>query len=247
MLLLLFFIMSGISYSYFNIRVPPPDMYGDVLINQNSSKNNVTAVVFPHWVHRAKYTCRVCHTELEISLKAGQTGITCNNGDMKGKFCAVCHDGKTAFAPKDEEGDNCKLCHNATSSPNREKFSKLKAMLPGNNFGNEINWAKALKEGMIQPKKSLLPDFKDAPMSINKTLTLKAEMSGISPGVFPHGVHEEWLDCSSCHPEIFNIKKKTTENLRKVNMLKGESCGMCHLKVAFPLNDCKRCHPGMRR
>jgi c(7)-type cytochrome triheme protein len=28
-------------------------------------------------------------------------------------------------------------------------------------------------------------------------------------------------------------------------MLKGEYCGACHLTVAFPLHNCKRCHPGM--
>ncbi len=52
--------------------------------------------------------------------------------------------------------------------------------------------------------------------------------------------------CTSCHPELFNIKKKTTESLRMSNMIKGESCGVCHLFVAFPLDDCKKCHPNMR-
>jgi len=32
--------------------------------------------------------------------------------------------------------------------------------------------------------------------------------------------HEQWLDCSSCHPELFNIKKKTTRSLRMNNMVK---------------------------
>jgi hypothetical protein len=26
-------------------------------------------------------------------------------------------------------------------------------------------------------------------------------------------------------------------------ILKREFCGVCHLTVAFPMNDCKRCHP----
>ena len=28
-------------------------------------------------------------------------------------------------------------------------------------------------------------------------------------------------------------------------ILKGEFCGVCHVTVAFPMNDCKRCHPAM--
>lgn len=30
------------------------------------------------------------------------------------------------------------------------------------------------------------------------------------------------------------------------NILKGEFCGVCHLSVAFPVNDCARCHPGLK-
>jgi hypothetical protein len=28
--------------------------------------------------------------------------------------------------------------------------------------------------------------------------------------------------------------------------LAGEFCGVCHMTVAFPMNDCKRCHPAMK-
>ena len=29
-------------------------------------------------------------------------------------------------------------------------------------------------------------------------------------------------------------------------ILNGEFCGVCHLTVAFPMDDCQRCHPGMK-
>lgn len=224
--------------------LPPADVYGDVFIDRVSTKNEVVPVVFSHWVHRAKYTCRVCHYELEFSMRAEETQTLCKGGEISGRYCTACHNGKEAFAPKDAEGENCKKCHNADSSPNREKFSELKSKLPPDKFGNEINWAKALNDGLITPKYSI--EGSKRSIVLDKTLTLRAEMTGISPGIFPHKAHEQWLDCSNCHPEIFNIKKKSTENLRKVNMLRGESCGLCHLRVAFPLNDCKRCHPRMR-
>ena len=41
--------------------LPPPEEYGDVFINRFSDPKKVMPVVFSHWVHRPKYTCRVCH------------------------------------------------------------------------------------------------------------------------------------------------------------------------------------------
>jgi len=226
--------------------LPPPEEYGDVVIDRFSGPKKVMPVVFSHWVHRPKYTCRVCHMELDFSMKSSDTGIACGGGEMTGKFCTVCHDGKTAFGPKGPDGEkNCDRCHNANASPNREKFEELKSKLPASPFGDGIDWVKALKDGLIKPKRSLSNAF--TPVAIDRTLTLQAEMSGIPPAVFPHKTHEEWLDCVNCHPDIFNIKKKTTKHFSMWRILNKEFCGVCHLRVAFPLNDCKRCHPAMKR
>ncbi|HVR37486.1 MAG TPA: c(7)-type cytochrome triheme domain-containing protein [Thermoanaerobaculia bacterium] len=61
----------------------------------------------------------------------------------------------------------------------------------------------------------------------------------------PHAEHVRWLDCANCHPAIFNIRKKTTKHFSMRFNLAGEFCGACHLRVAFPLDDCMRCHPAM--
>ena len=53
-----------------------PHEYGNVVINNFSEKNNIAPVVFPHWLHRSKYTCRVCHVDIGFAMKAGETGIT---------------------------------------------------------------------------------------------------------------------------------------------------------------------------
>ncbi|HWR58907.1 MAG TPA: c(7)-type cytochrome triheme domain-containing protein [Thermodesulfovibrionales bacterium] len=231
------------------VDLPPmlsPEEYGDILMKRSSTINNMTPVVFSHWVHRAKFTCGVCHYELDFAMATNTTPLVCENGTMQGRYCAACHNGKEegTFGPKGEEGDNCKRCHNANAGPDREKFLALQKKLPGSKFGNQIDWVKALNKRLIDPKRSLSGNIKTIVLS--KTLILRAEMSGISPAIFPHKTHEQWMDCSDCHPELFNIKKKTTATLRMKNMINGESCAVCHLRVAFPLNDCQRCHPSMR-
>lgn len=222
-----------------------PEEYGDVLIARTSEKHGVVPVIFSHWVHRSKYSCRVCHGELEFSMQAQGTPIVCDRGKMNGTYCASCHNGTIAFGPREANADTCIRCHNANSSPNREKFEKLRRKLPRAEFGNEIDWSRALKEGIIKPRNSL--QERTGIIQIKKTLKLRAEMFGIPSAVFPHGTHEEWLDCSSCHPELFAIKKKGTENFTMSRIIKGEFCGVCHLAVAFPLNACRRCHPTMKR
>jgi len=82
-------------------------------------------------------------------------------------------------------------------------------------------------------------------MPFDKELLLQAEMGNIPPAVFPHRTHSEWMKCDTCHPSVFNIKAKTTKHFRMAAILKGQFCGACHLTVAFPMDDCSRCHPGI--
>lgn len=244
---IMLFLLSPAAFSQGDLKLPPlpaPEEYGDVAIDRTSTAKNVIPVIFSHWVHRAKYTCRVCHGELEFSMKVNETAILCRNGEKDGKYCTVCHNGKIAFAPRDEKGENCKLCHNANTGPNRDKFLGLQQKLPRSKWGNEIDWTKALNAGLIKPKESLTEKFQS--LRLDRTLTLRAEMSGIPPAVFPHKEHVKWLDCANCHPDIFNIKKKTTAHFSMSRILNNEFCGVCHLRIAFPQNDCKRCHPGIK-
>jgi len=240
-------LLAGLAFGEGMLNLPPqpaPEYYGDVLLNRTPKEKEVAPVYFSHWVHRVKYTCRVCHYELEFSMKSNDTAIVCDKGRMGGKFCAACHDGKVTFGPKEEGKETCDKCHNTSGSPNTKVFQELQNRLPKDRFGNEIDWSKALDEMRITPLDSLSGGTRGI---VNiKVFTLKAEMSGIPSAVFPHKTHEQWLDCSSCHPELFNIKKKTTQSLRMSNMIRGESCAVCHLRVAFPLDDCRKCHPSMR-
>ena len=246
--LLSVFFFLGLSFAGGMLRLPilpSPEHYGDVTMDRVAKEKGVEPVVFSHIIHRAKYTCRVCHYELEFSMKAHDTPVVCDKGKMNGRYCAACHNGKRSFGPVDKDGENCGMCHNRNSSSRWTRYRELKEKLPGSRFGNEIDWSRALDEGLITPEDTIMGSTRE--MVNIKTLKLRAEMAGISAAVFPHKTHEQWLDCSGCHPELFNIKKKTTKTLRMNNMVNGESCGVCHLMVAFPLDDCRQCHPNMKR
>lgn len=80
--------------------------YGDVVLNERAETGGVAPVIFPHWFHRTVYKCRVCHAELGFKMKVGDNHITM--ADLyRGRFCAECHDGKTAWGIE----DNCGRCH----------------------------------------------------------------------------------------------------------------------------------------
>jgi c(7)-type cytochrome triheme protein len=226
----------GRTQSMFDLpSVLPPDEYGNILINRTSSKE---AATFSHWIHRQKFTCRVCHFELEFNMLVNTTEIT-EAANKSGRYCGAggCHDGKAAFG---HEEPHCKKCHNGDNGYGKKKFSKL-SKLPNAKYGNGIDWSQALAKGLIKPVHYLTVK-PPSDIAIIKPLLLEAEWAGIPPAIFSHKVHTQWLDCNNCHPDIFNIKLKTTKHFAMDRILKREFCGVCHLSVAFPMNDCKRCH-----
>ena len=220
--------------------LPPREEYGNILINRTSTQHGRKPVGFSHWLHRKRYTCRVCHNELEFNMKVNTTEIT-ELANRAGKYCGACHNGKIAF----KANGNCDKCHNGDIGYGREKFNEFfERPFPTTMFGDGINWVEAQRQGLITPATYLKKKTQDIPF--DKFLLLESEWSIIAPSIFPHKAHTEWLDCESCHPEIFNIKKKGTKHFTMSAMLNGQFCGVCHLSVAFPLDDCKRCHPGLK-
>jgi c(7)-type cytochrome triheme protein len=87
--------------------LPAAAEYGDVVLDRNSSKSGMRAVVFPHWFHRIRYRCKVCHSELGFKMRAGANLVQMND-IINGKFCGMCHNGQVAWTP-----DRCDLCHSA--------------------------------------------------------------------------------------------------------------------------------------
>ncbi|BAL22688.1 c(7)-type cytochrome triheme domain-containing protein [Azoarcus sp. KH32C] len=79
--------------------------YADVVINRSAEKEGMRPVVFPHWFHRIRFRCKVCHVELGFKMRAGSNQIKMND-IIDGRFCGACHDGETAWSV-----ENCDLCH----------------------------------------------------------------------------------------------------------------------------------------
>ncbi len=224
-------------------KLPPAHEYGNILIKRTALKSGVKPVTFSHWLHRQRHTCRVCHFELEFNMRKNTTEIT-EAENRTGRYCGTtgCHDGKTAFG---HDKPNCDKCHNGNIAYGKENFKKLSGF-PKTEFGDGIDWVKAFQKGLVKPLHYLT--IKPAEnIKFDETLSYDIKGQGVSPAVFPHKEHIQWLDCNNCHPEIFNIKQKTTKHFEMKKIVKGEFCGVCHLNVSFPINDCKRCHPGVKK
>ena len=105
---------------------PAAAEYGDVVLNRRAEKEGMPPVIFPHWFHRIRFRCKVCHSELGFEMRAGANDVTMVE-IIEGKFCGMCHNNEIAWGP-----ENCELCHsgkpglkpgirggNATAGPGR--------------------------------------------------------------------------------------------------------------------------------
>jgi c(7)-type cytochrome triheme protein len=98
--------------------------YGDVVINNYSDEAGMRPVVFPHWFHRIRFRCKVCHADLGFKFQAGGNDI-----DMlkiiEGEYCGACHDGNIAWSI-----ENCDLCHSGkTGTPTQVHESTLQKLV----------------------------------------------------------------------------------------------------------------------
>lgn len=221
-----------------NLADPCPYDYGDILMDRKSSSANVKPVFFSHWRHRIKYSCRVCHFELDFAFKKGQTEIS-EEDNKNGLYCGACHDGTVAFGHTKE---NCKKCHTAKIISHEKEYNDFLKTVKQAPFGNELDWVEAVESGKINPVYSIY-NKDDKPLEFDKKLELAADWGFIPPAYFDHKTHTRWLDCGNCHPDIFNVKKKGTKHFSMKYILDDKFCGVCHISIAFPIDDCKRCHP----
>jgi c(7)-type cytochrome triheme protein len=83
----------------------PQAEYADVVLDRHSTRNGVRPVVFPHWFHRIRFRCKVCHFELGFEMRAGANNVLMSD-ILDGKFCGMCHNERIAWGP-----DRCDLCH----------------------------------------------------------------------------------------------------------------------------------------
>ena len=89
------------------IALPNPAVaeYGDIVINNYSDAAGMRPAVFPHWFHRIRFRCKVCHADLGFKFQAGGNEINMVK-IIDGQFCGACHNGEIAWSV-----ENCNFCH----------------------------------------------------------------------------------------------------------------------------------------
>lgn len=236
-------------------RRPLPYEYGRVIISTPNPSPEMPDVQFDHWLHRAKYTCRLCHVDIGFAMKRNATGIKAEDNN-KGYYCGTCHNGKmihgnraifAACAKRSAEaepGASCRRCHSAGEKVTPlYDFQAFTRDLPKGRFGNGVNWEKAEEEGLVKPVDYIEGvSFKRRQLEVPKDFALAAKVETMPEIIFSHRRHAKWSGCEGCHPEIFAGVKKGTTRYSMVEIFEGRYCGQCHLSVAFPTTDCQRCH-----
>lgn len=96
--------------------------YGDIVINNYSDAVGMSPVIFPHWFHRIRFACKVCHADLGFKLQAGGNEINMSK-IIDGRFCGACHNGDIAWGI-----ENCSMCHSAKlGTPTQVHEGKVQA------------------------------------------------------------------------------------------------------------------------
>lgn len=108
--------------------------YGDIVINNYSDEQQMRPVVFPHWFHRVRFRCKVCHADLGFKFQAGGNEINMLK-IIDGEYCGGCHNGDLAWSV-----ENCDLCHSGVpGTPTQVHESTLQKLITGggNQRGNK--------------------------------------------------------------------------------------------------------------
>lgn len=246
------FLLANTALAQVYLPPPPPNDpadYGKVILDTYASASP-GAVVFDHWLHRSKFTCRLCHVDIGFAMTAKATGIRAAT-NRQGFHCGACHDekktigGKVVFASCSDEKDSrqCARCHSLGKRGVREyEYKAFTAKFPKAKYG--VNWEAAQQEGRIKPLDSLEGlSAPKRPMRSRENFSIKPDSLLVRPIFFSHEKHSVWNGCELCHPEIFPTARKETVTYSMFSNIDGRYCGACHGKVAFPLNDCSGCHP----
>jgi len=86
----------------------PGAEYGDITMNRYAEEAGVPPVIFPHWFHRIRFKCKICHSDI-FEMRAGANDVTMIK-IIKGQYCGKCHNGRIAWAPL-----YCDRCHSGES------------------------------------------------------------------------------------------------------------------------------------
>jgi c(7)-type cytochrome triheme protein len=109
-----------------------------------------------------------------------------------------------------------------------------------------VDWAKVVKEKIIDPRFDLDPAVKpDDEQILDMNILFETKSDFMDNVIFPHFIHTWWLKCEVCHASVGGPIFEPVaggNDVKMSEMAGGKWCGRCHNKIAFPLADCKRCH-----
>lgn len=147
------------------------------------------------------------------------------------------------FIPGDNRSKASPLSKDGIHDPTSPAIQLLQdptqslSAIPSGQWG-EVDWMRAIKEGVITPFASLKGKEKMEILDLDIIMTNTKTMPHVR---FPHESHTQWLSCSNCHPQIF-IPQKGANAMTMDAVFKGRFCGQCHGRVAFSGYICQRCH-----
>ena len=222
--------------------------YGNVVMDNFSSANDIAPVTFNHWLHRAKYTCRLCHVDLGFAMVAGETHVT-EKDNRQGFYCGACHDGHEAFGREEQASavrvarKHCDRCHSHGVQVDPEfEFYEFTKKFPKQRFGNGVDWLRTEQKGLVKLKDYLKGhSFERRRLADPEDAVVHPAVSEMPNIIFSHKKHAVWNGCELCHPDIFGVIAGSTSYTMQ-DIFAGKYCGACHGKVAFPNLDCQRCH-----
>jgi c(7)-type cytochrome triheme protein len=244
-------VFSGVAFSR---KIPSARNYGKVIINNFSRKAGLAPVVFDHWLHRSRFTCRLCHIDIGFAMDAGGTEISAAT-NMQGFYCGACHDGERIFNGKkifkacsedspEIDRKRCGRCHSRGKKTEREHdFNKFAEKLPRFSIGDAIDWEKAEDQGLIKPVDFIegISYRRDA-LKAQEDFSINSKADWMTDVIFSHKKHAAWNGCGLCHPDIFPSTKKGTVKYTMFQIFNNQYCGVCHGRVAFSLFLCHKCH-----
>ena len=88
---------------------PTQAEYADLTLNRYAEQAGMPPVIFPHWFHRIRFKCKVCHEDIFL-MRQGSNDINMQK-IIQGEYCGKCHNGKIAWAPI-----YCDRCHSGQST-----------------------------------------------------------------------------------------------------------------------------------
>lgn len=77
---------------------------GDIVLAHDDA-SLADPVVFPHWAHRLRFTCNVCHPAI---FSMTESALITKDEMLDGESCGVCHNGRIGFAVTPS---TCNRCH----------------------------------------------------------------------------------------------------------------------------------------